>query len=60
MFVDRGTAVIITTPIVLPAIVAIGYGPLWWGVILALNLEMAVITPPVGLNLYAIKSMHPI
>ena len=59
MFVDGGTAVIITTPIVLPTIVSAGYDPLWWGIILVLNLEMAVITPPVGLNLYSIKSIAP-
>lgn len=57
MFVDGATAVVVTTPIVLPAIISMGYDPLWWGIILILNLEMAVITPPVGLNLYAIKSI---
>jgi len=57
MFVDGGTAVVVTTPIVLPTIVSMGYDPLWWGIILVVNLEMAVITPPVGLNLYAIKSI---
>ncbi|OPX37526.1 MAG: hypothetical protein B1H13_12670 [Desulfobacteraceae bacterium 4484_190.3] len=57
MFVDGATAVVVTTPIVLPTIVSLGHDPLWWGIILVLNLEMAVITPPVGLNLYAIKSI---
>lgn len=57
MFVDGATAVVVTTPIVLPTIISSGYGPLWWGIILVLNLEMAVITQPVGLNLYAIKSI---
>jgi tripartite ATP-independent transporter DctM subunit len=59
MFVDAGTAIVITTPIVLPTIVGLGYDPLWWGIVLTINLEMAVITPPVGLNLYVIKSIAP-
>lgn len=57
MFVDGATAVVVTTPIVLPTVVSLGYDPLWWGIILVVNLNMAVITPPVGLNLYAIKSI---
>lgn len=59
MFVDAGTAIVITTPIVLPTVVGLGYDPLWWGIVLTINLEMAVITPPVGLNLYVIKSIAP-
>jgi TRAP-type C4-dicarboxylate transport system permease large subunit len=59
MFLDGATAIVVTTPIVLPTVVSMGYDPLWWGIILVLNLEMAVITPPVGLNLYAIKSIAP-
>jgi len=57
MFVDGATAVVVTTPIVLPTVVSLAYDPLWWGIILVVNLNMAVITPPVGLNLYAIKSI---
>ena len=57
MFIDGASMVIVTTPILLPAIIALGYDPLWYGIILVLNLEMAVITPPVGLNLYTMKSI---
>ncbi|HDI51925.1 MAG TPA: TRAP transporter large permease [Bacteroidetes bacterium] len=57
MFFDAATAIVVTTPIVLPTIISLGYDPLWWGIILVLNLEMAVITPPVGMNLYTIKSI---
>jgi C4-dicarboxylate transporter DctM subunit len=59
MFVDAGTAIIIITPIVLPTVINLGHNPLWWGIIMVINLEMAVITPPVGLNLYTIKSIAP-
>jgi tripartite ATP-independent transporter DctM subunit len=57
MFIDGASMVLVTTPILLPVVVAAGYDPLWYGIILVLNLEMAVITPPVGLNLYTLKSV---
>jgi len=57
MFVDAVSVIIITTPIILPAVMALGFDPLWYGIILVINLEMAVITPPVGLNLYTLKSI---
>jgi len=59
MFVDAGSVIIITTPILLPIVQELGFDPLWYGIILVINLEMAVITPPVGLNLYALKSVAP-
>lgn len=57
--VDAASLLLVVTPILLPAVVALGYDPLWLGVILVVNLEMAVITPPVGLNLYTMKSVVP-
>ncbi|MDD2390974.1 MAG: TRAP transporter large permease [Desulfobacterales bacterium] len=56
MFIDGVSLIIVTTPVILPTIIALGYDPLWYGVLLVLNLEIATITPPVGLNLYAMKS----
>lgn len=57
--VDAASLLLVATPIVLPMFVALGYDPLWVGVILVVTLELAVITPPVGLNLYAMKSVVP-
>jgi tripartite ATP-independent transporter DctM subunit len=56
-FIDGVSLIIVTTPVVLPTIKVLGFDPLWYGVILVLNLEMAVITPPVGLNLYTMQSI---
>ncbi|MBG0775988.1 MAG: TRAP transporter large permease [Desulfovibrionaceae bacterium] len=56
-FIDGVSLIIVTTPVVLPTILALGFDPLWYGVLLVLNLEMAVITPPVGLNLYSMQSI---
>jgi len=60
MFVDAASLVVITTPILLPLIKAMGYDPLWYGIILVINLELAVVTPPVGLNLYTLRSCCPV
>ena len=60
MFVDAGSLLVITTPILLPLIKAMGYDPLWYGIVLVINLELAVVTPPVGLNLYTLRSCCPV
>ncbi|WP_420393221.1 TRAP transporter large permease [Acuticoccus sp.] len=59
MLVDAVSLIVVTTPILLPLITTLGYDPLWFGIILVLNLEIAVITPPVGLNLYTLKAVVP-
>jgi len=57
MFVDGASMILITTPILLPTIYALNWDPIWFGVLMVANIEMAVITPPVGLNLYALASI---
>ena len=48
-----------TTPILAPIIANAGFDPVWFGVILTINMEMGLITPPVGLNLYVINGIAP-
>jgi tripartite ATP-independent transporter DctM subunit len=57
--VDAASLLLVTTPILVPAMAGLGFDPLWMGVLLVVNLELAVITPPVGLNLYTMKSVVP-
>jgi tripartite ATP-independent transporter DctM subunit len=59
MFLDIVSVIVISTPILLPVITALGFSPIWFGIILIITCEMAVITPPVGLNLYVIKGIAP-
>ncbi|MDO6730873.1 TRAP transporter large permease [Marinovum sp. 2_MG-2023] len=59
MVLDIVSIIVITTPVLLPVITALGIDPIWFGVVLILTCEMAVITPPVGLNLYVIKGIAP-
>ena len=59
MFLDIVSIILITTPILLPIVTSLGLDPIWFGVVLIIMCEMAVITPPVGLNLYVIKGIAP-
>ncbi len=59
MFVDVVSIITIGAPLLIPTIQMLGYNTLWFGIIMGITLEMAVITPPVGLNLYTIKGVSP-
>ena len=58
-FLEVASIILITTPIFAPIASAAGIDPIWFGVILVLNMELAVLTPPVGMNLFALKSLVP-
>ncbi len=49
----------LTIPLVLPIVEAVGWSPIWFGVLMVLLMEIAAVTPPVGLNLYAVKASLP-
>ncbi len=49
--------VLIMTPVLLPAAMALGFDPIWFGVYMVVMVECALITPPVGLNLYVIQAV---
>jgi C4-dicarboxylate transporter DctM subunit len=57
MFLEVVSIMLITLPIVYPLIIKLGYDGIWFAVMITLNMEMACITPPVGLNLYAIQGI---
>lgn len=59
MFMDSLAMVTLTVPILYPTVVTLGYDPIWFGVIIVLVVEMGVITPPVGINVYIIKGVAP-
>jgi C4-dicarboxylate transporter, DctM subunit len=58
-FLPPAAIILMTTPILLPIILNAGFDPIWFGVILTLNMELGLITPPVGLNLYVINGIAP-
>ena len=49
--------ILITTPVILPVMKALAIDPVWYGVLLTVNLELALISPPVAMNLVVIKSI---
>jgi tripartite ATP-independent transporter DctM subunit len=59
MFMDGMGMLLLTLPIVYPAIVALGYDPIWFGIILVKMVEIGLVTPPVGLNCYVVRSVRP-
>ncbi len=46
-------------PLLLPIIQGLGFGSIWFTVIMTVNLEIGLVTPPVGLNLYIVKNIAP-
>ncbi len=53
-FMDALAFVTLTVPIFFPVVMALGYDPIWFGVIIVMTTEMGVITPPVGINVYVV------
>jgi len=56
---DPAGILLVTIPILVPVIKALGFDPVWFGVMFVVNMELAQITPPLGLNLFIIKSIAP-
>jgi C4-dicarboxylate transporter DctM subunit len=56
---DAMAMIILTVPIVFPVIVQLGFDPIWFGVIIVMTVEIGLIHPPVGMNVFVIKSMVP-
>jgi len=59
MLLDPLGLLLLTIPIIYPAALALGYDPIWFGVIIIKFLEIGLITPPVGLNVYVVKGVAP-
>jgi len=59
MFLDAIGMMMLTLPIVFPAVIALGYDPIWFGIIIVKMCEICLITPPVGLNCYIVRSVAP-
>jgi tripartite ATP-independent transporter DctM subunit len=59
MFLDLIGMMLLALPIIFPAVVALGFDPIWFGVIVVKMGEICLITPPVGLNVYVVNSVAP-
>ncbi|KGJ06641.1 TRAP transporter, DctM subunit [Paracoccus halophilus] len=57
MFLDGLAMLVVTVPIVYPVILQLGFDPIWFGVVAVIVIEMGMITPPVGLNVFVVKGV---
>src|SRR3546814_8663437 len=57
MFLEVVSILLITLPVVYPLITSLGFNGLWFGIVLVILMEFALITPPVGLNLFTIQGI---
>ncbi|WP_108258551.1 TRAP transporter large permease [Mangrovicoccus ximenensis] len=59
MILDGLGMMMLTLPVVFPAVTALGYDPIWFGILLVKLIEVGVVTPPVGLNCYVVSGIRP-
>jgi tripartite ATP-independent transporter DctM subunit len=58
-FIPPAAVILMVAPLLLPIIQGLGFDPVWFAVIMTVNLEIGLVTPPVGLNLYIVKNIAP-
>ena len=58
-FIPPAAVILMVAPLLLPIIKGLGFDPIWFAVIMTVNLEIGPVTPPVGLNLYIVKNIAP-
>ncbi|PJK27386.1 TRAP transporter large permease [Minwuia thermotolerans] len=59
MFLDVGSVILVSVPVIFPTVLALGFDPVWFGIVMMVNLCLAVVTPPVGLCIYVVKNVVP-
>ena len=58
-FIPPAAVILMIAPLLIPVITGLGFDPIWFAVIMTVNLEIGLVTPPVGLNLYIVKNIAP-
>jgi tripartite ATP-independent transporter DctM subunit len=59
MFMDAIGMMLLTLPVVFPAVMALGYDPIWFGIVVVKMAEVCLVTPPIGLNCFVVASVRP-
>jgi tripartite ATP-independent transporter DctM subunit len=59
MFMDGIGMLLLTLPVVHPAVVALGFDPVWFGIIVVKMVEVCLVTPPIGLNCFVVNGVRP-
>jgi C4-dicarboxylate transporter DctM subunit len=60
MFLDIFSSIVLTIPIIFPVVVAMGFDPIWFGVIMVRVMEIGLITPPIGMNVFVLAGVTDI
>lgn len=60
MFIEAIAIMVMTLPIMYPVLIGVGYDPIWLGIIAIKLAEISLCTPPVGLNVYIVRSASPV
>jgi C4-dicarboxylate transporter DctM subunit len=58
MFMETLSMMVATVPVIAPIMIKAGYDPVWFGVLIIILMELAMITPPVGINLYVVQGLR--
>jgi len=58
-FLDSISMIVVTVPVFLPIVTALGFHPVWFGILVVVVVEMGLITPPVGMNIFVVKAQIP-
>ena len=56
-FLDALAMILLTVPIFFPIVTGLGFDPVWFGIIVVMVVELGLITPPIGMNVFVIKGM---
>ncbi|MGY6707152.1 MAG: TRAP transporter large permease [Rhizobiaceae bacterium] len=59
MVLESMSMILLTIPILFPIVVGLGFDPVWFGILIVMVVELALITPPIGLNVYMLRSVLP-
>ena len=59
MFMDAIGMMLLTLPVVYPAVIGLGYDPIWFGIVVVKMAEICLITPPIGLNCFVVNGVRP-
>jgi len=59
MFLEELSVILLTVPLFFPVVVALGFDPIWFGILVVCVVEIGMISPPVGMNIFVINSMLP-
>src|SRR5690606_37369844 len=56
---DALAGMVLTLPFVVPIVAELGYDLVWWGIVNVMVIELGMITPPIGINVFVIKGLRP-